>query len=306
MKNKVFVSGASGFIGKKLVLALEKDNCHIRVLSRKFEMKHETIICDLENASLSKGALNGIRTVFHLAAFAHDLRSESKVHSKYQKINVDATIDLAKNAIKSGVKHFIYVSSVKAGGSSPKGQCLKESDQFSPEGIYGKTKREAELKLLELCKTSDMHITIIRPALVYGPNVKGNLKLMMIGIEKGWFPPLPIVSNRRSMIHVDDLVRSLLFISKKDAETNGQIYIVTDNYAYSSSEIYDSLCLALGKNTPSWRAPKVLFKIVSYVSPRIHYKVNKLLGNEFYSSNKIQSIGFKPELSIREINETSI
>lgn len=80
------------------------------------------------------------------------------------------------------------------------GHCVSENDQGDPEEAYGKTKREAELKLLKIGKESGMHVSIIRPSLVYGSNAKGNLQLMLSGIKKGCFPPLPETGNKRSMI----------------------------------------------------------------------------------------------------------
>ena len=204
------VTGSSGFVGQRLVSAINKG---VRVLSRKRQLDLETVICDFEKDSIPPNALDGIDTVFHLAGFAHNARDSTKIQNLYQKVNVDATIRLAKLAVKSNVKRFIFVSSVKAGGGSTFRACASEKVHGDPEGIYGKTKREAELQLLKIGKKSGMHVSIIRPSLVYGPNVKGNLKLMLSGIKKGWFPPLPETGNKRSMIHVDDLVRAILFLN---------------------------------------------------------------------------------------------
>ena len=87
------------------------------------------------------------------------------------------------------MQRCIFVSSVKAGGRAIAGNCMTEENQGEPEGIYGKTKREAEVKLLEIGLQSGMHVSIVRPSLVYGSNVKGNLKLMLSWVKKGWFPP---------------------------------------------------------------------------------------------------------------------
>ena len=135
---------------------------------------------------------------------------------------------------------------MKAGGKAVSGQCINESDQNEPEGIYGKSKREAEIKLLKIGKEYGMHVSIIRPSLVYGPNVKGNLQLMLSGIKKGWFPPLPEIGNKRSMIHVDDLVRAILLVAT-DERANGEIFIATDSMPYSSREIYNTMCDVLEK-----------------------------------------------------------
>ena len=195
-------------------------------------------------------------------------------------------------AFLSGVRSFVFVSSVKAGGQYVVGE---------PNGIYGETKREAELKLLELCQQSEMHLSIVRPSLVYGPGVKGNLELMRRGIEQGWFPPVPETENRRSMIHVDDLVQALLLVAE-DKRANGEIFIATDGVPHSSREIYDAICQSVGKIVPQWSVPKVVFEGLSLLSPRIRYNVDKLLGNDYYSSEKLEKLGFQVKKSLKDFD----
>ena len=296
----IFITGATGFIGKRLVKAIDSN---IRVLSREKQSDYETVVCDLKLEVVPHNALDGVDTVFHLAGFSHDLRDETKIKNLYQKVNVDATKRLAKLAVKSNVKSFIFVSSVKAGGRPAFGACISEKKQNNPEGVYGKTKREAELELLKIGKESGMHVSIIRPSLVYGPEVKGNLQLMLAGIRKGLFPPLPEISNKRSMIHVDDLVRAILLVAE-DERANGEIFIATNGTPHSSREIYNAMCNVLEKPIPKWSIPKFLFDMVSLINPRIKYKINKLLGDECYSSAKLEELGFKAKKSLKDMNET--
>lgn len=299
------ITGATGFIGKKLVSALQHKGDKIRIVGRnpQTNVDCEMVVCDFEKELIPQSALNSINTVFHVAGFAHDMRDADKIQNVYYKVNVDATVKLAKLAAHSGVKKFIFISSVKAGGERFIKRCMDESDQTDPKDIYGKTKREAELRLLDIGRKSNMHISIVRPSLVYGPNSKGNLASMLSGIESGWFPPLPEVSNKRSMIHVDDLVQAILLVAN-DCRANGEVFIATDGRPYSSREIYTFMCGTLEKKLPSWYVPKILFNIASLISPRIKYKINKLLGDECYSSAKLEALGFQAKKSLRDINET--
>ena len=298
---KVFVTGASGFVGQKLVSAIDTKKNSLRVLSRGNLSGIETVVCDLQSKDMPDDALKGINTVFHLAGIAHD---STKQDSQYHAVNVRATVKLAELAAISGVERFVFVSSVKAGGNLLTGSCMTESDQGKPEGIYGRTKREAELKLLAIGRQSGMHVSIVRSSLVYGPSMKGNLHAMLLGIEKGWFPPLPMIENRRSMVHVDDLVRAILLVAKDD-RTNGEIFIVTDGVPHSSREIYEIMCKLLGRSIPKWYVPKFIFNFAAFFSLSLRQKVNKLFEDDYYSSEKIQSIGFKPQRSLKEMNETS-
>ena len=300
--NNYLVTGATGFVGKRLITLLKTTECEIRIVSRYAQNNFDTIVCDFETDNIPESAFESVDTVFHLAGFTHDKRDEYKVKNLYKKINVDATIQMAKIAISRGVKRFIFVSSVKAGSHLASGRYSSEENE--PEGIYGKTKREAELKLLKIGLNSGMHISIVRPALVYGPSVKGNLSMMLSGIKKGWFPPLPETGNCRSMIHVDDLVRAILLVSEDD-RTDGEIYIATDGISYTSREIYDAMCFVLNKSIPQWTMPKILFNLLAMISPSMRYKLNKLMGNECYSAKKLQLLGFKAQLSMSEMNETS-
>ena len=101
------------------------------------------------------------------------------------------------------------------------------------------------------------------------------------------------------MIHVDDLVRALLLVAN-DESANGEIFIATDGQTYSSREIYEDMCHVLGKPVPQWSVPHVLFDLVGSFSSRIRYKVDKLLGDEFYSSAKLESLGFRAEHTLKD------
>ena len=288
-----FVTGATGFIGQRLLVGLEANGEGVRILSRNPHPDYETVVCDLQYEAIPEDGLDGVDTVFHLAGFTHDLRDASKLEHLYRALNVDATVRLTELAVRSGVKQFVFVSSVKAGGY--------DVEQDSPDGVYGQTKREAELKLLDIGRQSEMLVSIVRPSLVYGAGVKGNLALMRRGIEQGWFPPIPETENRRSMIHVDDLVRALLLVVE-DKRANGEIFIATDGVPHSSREIYEAICQSVGKTVPQWSVPKIVFEGLSLLSPRILYKVDKLLGDEYYSSEKLEELGFRAEKSLLDFD----
>ena len=300
---KYLVTGATGFVGSHLLGLLRTINCDVRLLARSNVDNYETIICDLLSDSIPNKAFESIDTVFHLAGFAHDIREPSKVSNLYRSINVAATVGLARSAVQSGVKRFVFISSVKAGGHGSCDRGASESDRTYPEGVYGETKLEAETELLKIAEESDMHVSIIRPSLVYGPGVKGNLRLMQSGIKSGWFPPLPETGNKRSMIHVDDLVRAMLFVADSQ-HTNSEVFIATDGRPYSSRKIYNDMCHALGKSVPNWSVHKSFFDVAKLVSRRVKYKVNKLLGDEHYSSSKLEKLGFEAQKSLKDMNET--
>jgi len=300
--DRILITGATGFVGQRLLKLFESYEHKTQILSRQSHPDYETIVCDLGEKYIPSSALESVDTVFHLAGYAHDLSYSSNVEKQYNVINVDATVNLAELAVKQGVHKFIFVSSVKAGGTAFNCQRMTtEENQREPAGIYGRTKRLAELKLLEIGRQSDMEVSIVRPSLVYGTGMKGNLAIMLKGIERGWFPPLPETGNLRSMIHVDDLVRTFLLVAE-DVRTNQEIYIATDGVPHSSREIYEAFCRAVGKDIPNWQVPKFLFDGLAMLNPKLRYKVDKLLGDEYYSSAKLEGLGFRAEKSLSDID----
>ena len=138
----ILLTGSSGFIGSRLLIALDRLGYSISLLSRVNNKLYPTSICDFETDDIPNSSLKSIDIVFHLAGYAHDLRSGYINQSLHEIINVQATINLAKLAANNNVDHFIFISSVKAGGASNNGSCISEEDDFIPEGLYAKSKRE--------------------------------------------------------------------------------------------------------------------------------------------------------------------
>ena len=300
------VTGGTGYIGSRLVKYLVSNGAQVRVLSRNSIQSVDTILCDFEKEEIPSNALDSIDTIFHLAGLSKDVGNNQKLEKLYKKINVDVTINLAELAITKKVKYFVYISSVKAAGKiNIKHGCATEKDTGELTSVYAKSKREAEISLLNLVKDSDMHLSILRPSMVYGPNIGGNIGSMQFGIKKGWFPPLPKLESRKSMIHVDDLVRALIFLVESN-HSDKEIFNITDGRDYSPREMYLTMRSCINKKHISWSVPRYVFFIASLLSPFLKNRINKILGNECYSSKKIFSIGFTPEKQLKDINKSII
>jgi len=306
--SKIIVTGANGFIGKNLCEVLSNSGRSVIKVVRKKNEDYSLSqhICELGENLIPDYLFDGVETVFHLAGITND-ENTFKNEKDFFNINVAASEQIALTAAARGVKKFIFISSVKAGGKPIPNKCMTEKNQGLPDGIYGKSKREAEIKLMEIAKKSKMNVSIVRPAVVYGPGVKGNLKKMAEGIKKGWFPPLPEIGNRKSMIHVSDLV-DLLLIVEKNHLSNGEIFIATDGNNYSSNQIYNAIRKSLGRNTIDWNIPKIIFLIMAKFGDLLNIfiafpfdskRYQKLLGDECFSSKKIQRMfNFQANYSI--------
>tara|TARA_B100000963_G_C22551248_1_gene636881 strand:- start:270 stop:1175 length:906 start_codon:yes stop_codon:yes gene_type:complete len=295
------IVGASGFVGKQLYKRLKSFDNVVKTLSRKdHPLFSDHIKKDLLTDEIKSDDLDNINTIFYLAAKTHDLRSPDKhVNDEYESLNYRVPISLLELAEKAGVENFIYISSIKAGLINE-----DKNDEYLPKGIYGKTKRKAELALLSFSqrKETRIKVNILRPALIYGPGMKGNLKSMLNGIKQGWFPPLPETLNRKSMVHVDDLIRAILFITN-NPDIKSQIFNVTDQQIYSTKKIYENLMQSQGKKIPNFSLPFFIFKIVSKFSTNLEYRINKLFDDQYFSSEKIQTLGFKAKMSLNQCDE---
>ena len=297
----VLVTGATGFIGQILCQHLREKGVKVRVLSRQ-ELKgpwDELFVGDLID-KLPDNLLTNIDTVFHLAGKAHAL-SEINHDDEYNLVNVAGTRKLLKACQANAVKRFILFSSIKAMGEGGE-LCLDESSGIPPETPYGCSKLEAEKLVLNGGYVP--HPVALRLSMVYGLTAKGNLPKMIQAISRGKFPPLPELKNRRSMIHVDDVVLAAIKVTER-TESIRKTYILTDGRDYSTRQIYEWICVALGRGVPSWFIPVFILRLIALVGDGIGILRNKrfvidsdslekLIGSACYSSKLIElELGFK-------------
>lgn len=241
---KILITGASGFIGRHLAAALSKDELCLLVRTPSGDPRE--IVGDVTVPESLLGVCRGIDVVFHCAGHAHAFAKTSKNEEaeRHHAVNFEGACAMARAAASAGVRRFVLLSSVKA-APEPGKRCVNEAFEGVPETPYGRAKQDAENVVRELGARGGMEIVCLRPALVYGPGGHGNLERMAAMIRKGLFPPLPETGNKRSLVHVDDLVRALSLVGK-ESRAAGKTYIVADALAYSGREIYDALRAALG------------------------------------------------------------
>ncbi len=312
MTNKpsiALVTGANGFIGAELCRQLRLQGCHVRTLSRNaVDSEEDHWRVDLAEDSCPGEVCAGIDTVFHLAGKAHALAENRQDEAEYRHINTEGTRKLLEAAQQAGVKRFVFFSSVKAVGDSAM-QPMDETAGAEADTPYGLSKYEAEQMVLHGGYVS--HPVVIRPCMVYGNTDKGNLPRMIKAIKRGLFPPLPEFNNRRSMVHVEDVVKAAL-LAAGNAESAGQIYIVSDEQEYSTRQLYDWIREALGKRPMPWTIPAVLLEGLAKAGDAIGKlsgrrfpfdsdALRKLSGSAWYSSAKIRrELGFQPQHTLRQ------
>ena len=254
----VLVTGASGFLGSALSKSLSTST-HFNVSAAcrnepAVVAKNSFVVGAIDENTDWSDALRGQTVVVHTAARAHVMEEDSSDPlSEYRKVNVDGTLNLARQSVEFGVKRFIFISSIKVNGeATAKGKPFKSSDIPNPQDAYGISKWEAERALWELAKESEIEIVVVRPPLIYGPQVKGNfsslLKLVRLGV------PLPLgrVQNLRSLVGIGNLI-ALITTCVDHPKAANQTFLVSDNRDLSTSELLERLGQAASKSV--WLIP---------------------------------------------------
>lgn len=249
---RVLLTGASGFLGSAIIAHLSRQDqvtlsCAVR--SSLAQGAFTTFLLgDLCATNDWSEALFGQQVVIHAAARAHIMKDElADPLAEYRLVNVEGTLNLARQAAAAGIKRFIYISSIKVNGeSTPLGKPFLSSDIPEPEDPYGVTKLEAEQGLMQLAADTGMEVVIIRPPLVYGPGVKGNFATMIKLIDKGLPLPLGAVHNKRSLVGVDNLVDLIIRCIDHPAAAN-QVFLAGDGKDLSTTELLRGVAHAMGK-----------------------------------------------------------
>lgn len=287
MKN--LVTGATGFIGRRLI------HPNDRALVRRHGSLADEAIGDLFDRTSLSSACTGIETVFHCAGYAHVFSSSDP--DAHWRINFGGTRNLVEAAADAGVRRFVFLSSVKA-MAEPGDECADEDWPGEPDTPYGKAKRAAEDAVLEAGVRYDMHVVSLRLAMVYGHGGRGNLERMARGIRSGWFPPLPETGNKRSLVHVDDVVEVMRLVAERP-EANGRTYIVADPRAYSGREIYDAIRAVLRKPTLRWSIPAGILRAAGRLNGGLGEIVDRLIGSACYSPARIErELGWRARIGL--------
>ena len=248
---KVLVTGASGFVGEAVVFRLLVDKKFSPIAAARGGTRLHGLCpvqpFDLTNAKVLP-ALDDVQVVIHAAARVH-VMNETAVDAlaEFRKVNVEGTLSLAQCAAASGVKRFIFVSSIKVNGESTvAGKPFKAEDRPNPQDPYGVSKYEAEEGLKQLGRDTGMEVVIIRPPLVYGPGVKANFLSMLNWLGRGIPLPLGAIRNQRSLVSIGNLVSLIVTCIDHPAAAN-QTFLVSDGEDLSTTQLLRRLSKALGK-----------------------------------------------------------
>lgn len=249
----VLLTGATGFVGRGLIPPLNHQGFSVTAAARQHSDTLPRLIRQIPVGDLLpdtdwSNALRGMDTVIHLAARVHIMQdTATQPLSAFRHTNTFGTLNLARQAAQAGVRRFIFLSSIKVNGESTRhGTCFSAEDLYVPTDPYGLSKYEAEQGLREIATQTGMEVVIIRPPLVYGPNVKANFLHMMHWLYKGIPLPLGAISNQRSLVALDNLTDLIIMVIKHPAAAN-QTFLVSDGQDLSTTALLHRMGLALGK-----------------------------------------------------------
>ena len=288
MEDGVLVTGSSGFVGSSLLRVLHAKGVKAYGMQRteSNNNNYTPVIADLTCLPEDLFTNKRVHTVVHTAAITQDSSSLYSADD-FRKVNVEATIRLAKLALTAGVKRFIFISTVKVHGEfSYPNRPFNELSSFSPSDQYAKSKLDAERFLLELVGKEDFELIIIRPPLIYGLGAKGNIARLCDIAKKPYILPFGSIYNKRSMLSIGNLTSAIMAILISRKKASGA-FLISDDQAVSISDIFKMLSTLKYSKLMVIKFPLLLLKLMILLTGR------KSLVNRLINSLEIDNSQFK-------------
>lgn len=301
---RVLVTGANGFVGGHLCRVLETAGVEA-VRAVRNPQDGAVAVGSIDGATDWSAALPGVEVVVHLAARVHIVKDSTKDPlSEFRKVNVDGTLNLARQAAQAGAKRFIFVSSIAVHGLTSGDHPFTSRDIPAPHDAYGASKHEAEEGLRRICADTGLERIVIRPPLVYGPGVGANfLKLMKLA-GSGIPLPLGAIHNRRNPVYVGNLCDLILQCLTHPA-ASGQTFLVSDNQDVSTPELLQ--LLASEMKGPVWLVPvpEALLRLAGRLAGRSG-EIARLCGSlQVDITHTRKTLGWEPPFTMEQgIHET--
>ena len=279
---KILITGQNGFIGKALFDLLKQQGHQVRgtVRNKQKTQKNKDILVvgNIDSTTDWKDPLTDVEVVIHLANRAHVLNDQVRDPlAIFREVNVAGTIQLAKQAVESGVKRFIFVSSIKVNGEQTSKHPFTVNDKPNPQDPYAISKLEAENTLRKIAQKSSMEIVIIRPPLVYGQGVKGNFQRLSRLVELGIPLPFSSIKNKRSLISLDNLLQ-ILSKAVIDPAVANQTFLVSDGRDLSTPQLIKKIANSIGKPARLFPFPIKLLKVIGRLTGQSEI-INRLTEN---------------------------
>ena len=302
---RFLVTGANGFVGQYLCDELLRQGHSVRAAVRSANLPADNtevaVVGAIDGETNWADALRDVDVVIHLAARVHVMKdTAADPLAEFLKVNMQGTANLACQAAAAGVKRLVYASSIKVNGErTTEAQPFVESDEPDPQDAYATSKWWGEQTLHRVAQGSDLEIVIVRPPLVYGPDVKGNFIRLLAAVDKGIPLPLASVRNKRSLIYLGNLVDALIACASHPAAA-GQTYLVRDGEDGSTSELVRQMATGLDKPARLFSMPVGLLRGLGGLSGKpesVERIVDSLRVNDDLIRNEL---GWKPRFTLQQ------
>jgi nucleoside-diphosphate-sugar epimerase len=300
---QMLMTGASGFVGRALCAEVISRGLAVQGATRTPcdlpKGVKNVVVGSIDGSTVWRDALLGCDAVIHLAARVHVMQeATADPLAEFRRVNVQGTLNLARQAAAAGVRRFVFVSSVKVNGEATEpGRPFRADDVPAPLDAYGISKMEAEQGLRELSAQAGMEVVIIRPPLVYGPGVKANFSAMMRWLKRGVPLPLGAIHNQRSLVALDNLVDLIVTCLTHPAAAN-QTFLVSDGEDVSTAELLRRTGQAMGHPARLIPVPVGWLKLAAALVGKKDV-AQRLCGSLQVDIEKTQRLlGWKPPLTL--------
>ena len=308
----LLVTGATGFLGKALVTDLLSNAFEVKALVRQPSAElplsvKQVVAGDLakltlaDSSNLLREAFDDIDVVVHTAARVHVMHDDvSDPLTDFRKVNCDATLVLARLASESGVKRFVFLSSIKVNGElTLAGHPFKPDDVHVPDDPYGLSKHEAEQGLLAIARETNMEVVIIRPPLVYGSGVRANFASMIKWVGKGIPLPFGAVHNQRSLVALENLISFIIHCIDHPKAAN-EVFLISDGEDVTTTELLRKVAIAFDKKPQLVPVPVCLMVFATKLIGKKDL-ADRLFGSlQVDSSKACDLLGWKPAITMDE------
>ena len=267
---QILLTGVTGFVGQHLSCRLVSEGHNLYGTIRKNKNRGklpaevQPVLIDSLTSPLPEAFLNNVDAIIHLAARVHQMNdvNNNDALTLYRQVNTEATINLAKQAARSGVRRFIYLSSVKVNGEKqdPLNTPYTEQDICHPSDPYAQSKWEAELLLNQLAQETALEIVILRPPLIYGSDVKANFLKLIDLVKKGTPLPFGRVNNSRSLVYVGNLIDAIITCLTHPNAKN-QTFLISDGQDLSTPDLIRKIAYYLDCPCNLLPVPPSLLKV---------------------------------------------
>lgn len=302
MKGLVLVTGASGFIGRRLVLSLAREGWEVRAAARTRDAVpgargvHPVALGDISQPVEWRRLVNGATQVVHLAGLAH--ANPHVPEARYIEVNARPVGTLAEAARDAGVKRVLLVSSVRAQTGATAAEVVAERMTPAPSDAYGRSKLAAERILADALTGTSTDWTVLRPVLVYGEGVAGNMR-SLVSLARSPLPlPFASLAGHRSLLSIDNLASAVMFLLSADAASR-RIFLLADPEPVTVADVARTIRSALRRPARLVRVPTGAMALASRMLG-LREAWDRLAGDLVVDTAALRALGWRPLESTAE------